>query len=125
LSAYAKLRSPAVNFYSFWDVYNQLCDAVESDSLARTTIVGSTFTRRGEGVSEDLDEQLPLSDLQPCVFGENGVPQAAGCGQLSGGRLSDEGTGTPPLPQASMPTHVHPEASFQVTYTDDEGDEIY
>jgi len=113
--AYAKLGSLVVNFYSFWDIYNQLCNAVEPDSLVHTTIVG-TFTCHRESMSEDLDEQLPLSDLHPCVFGKNGVPA---------GQLSDEGTGRPPLPQASMLTHVHPEANFQVMYTDDKGDKIY
>ena len=28
-SVYAKLGSPGVNFSSFWDVYNQLCNAVD------------------------------------------------------------------------------------------------
>lgn len=75
-SVYAKLGNPAVNFYSFWDVYNRLSDAVNSDFLARTTI--GTFTRHEgpESMSEDGDavEQLPLSNLRPCRFGENGVP---------------------------------------------------
>jgi len=46
-------------------------------------------------MSEDSDEQLPLSDLRPCVFGENGVP----AGQLTQAELSDEGSGLgrPPL----------------------------
>lgn len=69
MSIYAELGSPALNFYSFWDVYNQLHDAVDSDFLERTSA-------RHESMSEDEDtvEQPPLSELRPCVFGENGVP---------------------------------------------------
>ena len=87
-SVYVKLGSPSVNFYSFWDVYNQLRDAVESDFLATT--IGSTSACRGESVAEDEDEQLPLSYLRPCVFGENGVP----AGQLSGKAGEGSGSGT-------------------------------
>jgi len=111
-SVYVKLGSPRVNFYSFWDVYNQLCDAVESDLLARTTI--GTSMRRGESVSEDEDEQLPLSDLCPCVFGENGVP----AGQLSGEAGEGSGSGTATLvpspfyadsrpPRSRFSSHIH------------------
>lgn len=75
-----------MNFQSFWDVYNQLYDAVDLDFLARTST--GTLARHGglESMSGDegMDEQLPLSDLQPCVFGENGVPA---------GQLSDDGSG--------------------------------
>ena len=78
-----------MDFKSFWDVYNQLRDAVDLDFLARTPT--RTFTRHGGSESESMsgdegvDTQLPLSDLQPCVFGENGVPA---------GQLSDDGSGT-------------------------------
>jgi len=81
LSVYAKLGSPGINFSSFWDVYNQLRDAIDSDFLERTTT--GTFVRHEESASESeddgvveqlLDDQLPLSGLRPCVFGENGVP---------------------------------------------------
>ena len=111
-SVYVKLGSPRVNFYSFWDVYNQLCDAVESDLLACTTI--GTSTRCGESVSEDEDEQLLLSDLHPCVFGENGVP----AGQLSGEASEGSGSGTATLvpspfyadscpPRSRFSSHIH------------------
>ena len=77
-STYAKIGSPEVNFWSFWDIYNELCNAVDTDFLERTT--SGTFTRPShrESISEDdgVDDQLrlPLSELRPCVFGKNGVP---------------------------------------------------
>lgn len=78
-SVYAKLGSLGVNFSSFWDVYNQLCNAVDSGFMART---GTTNTSDDEDAvtvealleDEDAIERLPLSGLHPCVFGENGVP---------------------------------------------------
>jgi hypothetical protein len=75
-SVYAELGSPEINISSFWDVYNQVCDAVDSDFLCRTT--ADTFSRYGESTpdSDGMVEQLPLSNLRPCVFGENGVPAA-------------------------------------------------
>ena len=76
-SVYAKLGSPGVNFYSFWDVYNQLCDAADSDFLERTTNTSEdedTVTVEELLENEGVVEQLPLTDLRPCVFGENGVP---------------------------------------------------
>ena len=119
LLIYAQLGSPGIDFHSFWDVYNQLCDTVDADLLARTSI--GTFTRHGESMLEDEVVQLPLSDLQPCVFGENGVPA---------GQLGDDGSGSgrPPLHRSFYADSwlvVYPEVDFQVTYTDDEGDEIY
>ena len=119
LLIYAQLGSPGIDFHSFWDVYNQLCDTVDADLLARTSI--GTFTPHGESMSEDEVVQLPLSDLQPCVFGENGVPA---------GQLGDDGSGSgrPPLHRSFYADSwlvVYPEVDFQVTYTDDEGDEIY
>ena len=76
LSTYAKLGSPAVNFYSFWDVYNKLSDAVDTDFLERTTCGTFVQPTWSHTCTEDdgVVDQLPLSELRPCVFGKNGVP---------------------------------------------------
>lgn len=143
-SVYAELGSPEINISSFWDVYNQVCDAVDSEFLCRTT--ADTFPH-GES-TPDLDgvvEQLPLSNLRPCVFGENGVPAA----QIYEGeadilflcftsslpdilRFQNRPTRLMMTDQVghrsvapSMHTHTNPEVDFEGLFTDDDGDEIY
>ena len=69
-----KLGSPVVKFTSFWNVYNQLCDAVDSEFLSHATT--DTPTRSEESITEEGVEQLPLGHLHPCVFRENGIPAA-------------------------------------------------
>jgi hypothetical protein len=63
-----------VGFDSFWDVYNQLRDAVDSEFLFQSSI--GAFDE--ESTSKDSDtvdiEQLPLSHLRPCEFGKDGIP---------------------------------------------------
>jgi hypothetical protein len=55
-----------VGYHSFWDVYNQLHDTVESEML---------FKPDEDDISEVLDaNQPPLQRLKPCKFGQNGVP---------------------------------------------------
>lgn len=73
--AYAKLGSPEVNFYLFWQVYNQLRDAVDPDFWTTTDSHVSDGENMSEGEGADTDE-LPLNHLRPCVLGENGVPAA-------------------------------------------------
>ena len=130
LSAYVEIGSPAVGFDSFWDVYNKLCDAVDTDFLERTT--SGTFARptRSHTSTEDdsVVDQLPLSELRPCVFGKNGVPALESTSQLSDD--SDEGSGSGmarPLQfnQLEFLLTFYAEVDFRVTYTDDEGDELY
>lgn len=71
-SAYAALGSPEVDFHSFWQVYNQLRDAVDTD----VWVSDSENMSGGEGADADADaDELPLNHLLPCVLGENGVPE--------------------------------------------------
>jgi hypothetical protein len=68
---YAQLGSPEVGYQSFWDVYNQLHDAVDSELLIEPSI-GALDE---DNISEVPDaNQLPLQHLQPCKFGKNGIP---------------------------------------------------
>jgi hypothetical protein len=70
-SVYAQLGSPEVGYHSFWDVYNQLRNTVDSEML---------FESGAEAVDEDDVPEIPdanqppLQHLQPCQFGANGIP---------------------------------------------------
>jgi len=71
-SVYAQLGCPDVNFHSFWDVYNQVCDAVDSDFLFRSSI--GVIDEENEPEDSELDaRQGPLQHLQPCEFGKDGI----------------------------------------------------
>jgi hypothetical protein len=73
-SIYAQLGHPQINFHSFWDVYNQLRDAVDAEFLFHSST--GTFPEEHTGIPEDDSKvaQLPLSHLRSCRLGENGVP---------------------------------------------------
>ena len=73
-SIYAQLGHPQINFYSFWDVYNQLRDAVDAEFLIHSST--GTFSEEDTGIPEDAPNaaELPLSHLRSCQFGEDGVP---------------------------------------------------
>jgi len=62
-----------VGFHSFWNVYNQVRDAVDSDFLFRSSI-GAIDEENGSEDSELGACQRPLQHLQPCEFGGNGIP---------------------------------------------------
>ena len=81
-SIYAQLGHPQIDFNSFWDVYNQLRDAVDADFLFHSST--GAFPEEHTGVPEDDPNilELPLSHLRSCQFGENGVPA---------GRVVEEG----------------------------------
>jgi hypothetical protein len=70
-SAYAQIRSPEVNFDSFWDVYNNLRDAVV---FSPTDLDSIPQDGSGELNDEPLVSGLPFSQLQECEFGANGIP---------------------------------------------------
>lgn len=74
-SIYAQLGHPQINFHSFWDVYNQLRDAVDAEFLFDSS-TGSAFPEERTGIPEDNPNvaELPLSHLRSCQFGEDGVP---------------------------------------------------
>jgi hypothetical protein len=70
--AYAQIGSPGVNLDMFWDVYNELREAVNDRPMSDNAVV-----KRHEygSVHESGENQgLPLFDLQPCMFGVNGIP---------------------------------------------------
>ncbi len=77
-SIYAQLGHPQINFDSFWDVYNQLREAVDEELLFRS----STGVFDDTSSDDPDDAQLPFSHLRPCRFGEGGNPA---------GRIVDEG----------------------------------
>jgi hypothetical protein len=62
-----------VEFESFWQVYNQVCDAMDKDFLFKAAT--ATFDEEDASASEELDaNQLLLHHLGPCEFGKNGIP---------------------------------------------------
>lgn len=72
---YAQLGSPEVCFDSFWNVYNQLRDAVDPELLFQSST--NTFDEEdaSEKSCEDPDvDQLPLRHLRACEFGKDGIP---------------------------------------------------
>ena len=65
-----------MEFESFWQVYNQVRDAVDEDFLFDAA--AATFDdEENASASEEPDaNQLPLRHLGPCEFGKNGIPAA-------------------------------------------------
>jgi hypothetical protein len=62
-----------VGYHSFWDVYNQLRDAMDSELLFESSI--GAVDASEDNISEVPDaNRLPLQHLQPCEFGKNGIP---------------------------------------------------
>jgi len=134
-SIYAQLGHPQINFQSFWDVYNQLRDAVDAELLFQSSC--GTFPEEQTGTPEDdpnvaelpppesgihenepnVAEQpeLPLSHLRPCRFGEDGVPP---------GRILEEGEIV--ISRITYTNaHISLDDGLVVTFTDDEDDEIF
>ncbi|KAH9963152.1 hypothetical protein BC827DRAFT_1266465 [Russula dissimulans] len=72
-SIYVQLGSPAVNFRSFWEVYNLLRDTVDLELLLFTKATTDTLGDAPEDSDGDIAE-LPLHQLRPCEFGTNGIP---------------------------------------------------
>lgn len=72
-SIYVQLGSPEVSFLSFWNIYNQVRDAVDSDFLFRSSSGTIDEDIGSDGPKLDACQQ-PLQHLQPCQFGENGIP---------------------------------------------------
>ena len=68
---YAQFGRPQINFHSFWDVYNQLRDAVDADFLFHSST--GTFPEELASIPED-DPERPLPHLRSCQYGEHGVP---------------------------------------------------
>jgi len=75
-SVYAQLRSPEVGYHSFWDVYNQLRDAMDLESLFESGngAINEDDVSKSEPSEVPDANQLPLQHLQPCEFGKNGIP---------------------------------------------------
>lgn len=83
-----------MGFHTFWDIYNQMRDAVDSELLFESGI-GLVDE---ESRPEDSDaNHPPLQDLQPCEFGRNGIPPVqyegeADCLAFSGKQLDHAAT---------------------------------
>jgi hypothetical protein len=74
-SVYAQLGSPEVGFHTFWDIYNQVRNAVDSEFLFESSGGVDEDTGSEETRSENPDaNQPPLQHLRACEFGENGIP---------------------------------------------------
>jgi len=73
-SIYSQLGHPQINFHSFWDVYNQLRDAVDAEFLFHSST--RAFPEEHTGIPEDDPNvaELSHSNLRSCQFGEDGVP---------------------------------------------------
>ena len=64
-----------MEFKSFWQVYNQVRNAIDKDFQFKAD--GATFDEENASASEELDaNQLPLHHLWPCKFGKNVIPVA-------------------------------------------------
>lgn len=64
-----------MKFQSFWQVYNQVRNAVDEDFLFDAA--AATFDEENASASKEPDgNQLPLRHLGPCEFGKNGTPAA-------------------------------------------------
>jgi hypothetical protein len=68
-SVYAQLGHPQIDFNSFWDVYNQLRDAVDVEFLFRSST--GVFPEEHLSVPKVPEDnqniaELPLSHLRPC-----------------------------------------------------------
>ena len=59
-----------MGFHSFWDVYNQLRDVVDSEYLFQSSIGAVDQENALVGSNSDL----PLHHLRPCRFGQDGIP---------------------------------------------------
>jgi hypothetical protein len=93
-AVYSQLGRPEVNFSTFWDVYNQLCDAVDSDILFQSNRLASDAENNRENSDQPDVDQLPLSHLLPCEFGQNGVPAGKTVELPVSSTVNDEGSGT-------------------------------
>jgi hypothetical protein len=58
-----------VSFHSFWDVYNQLRDVVDSEFLFQSS--EDAVNQEDESSSE-----VPLGHLRACKCGQDGIPVA-------------------------------------------------
>ena len=73
---YVQLGSPEVAFHSFWGIYNQVRDAVDSDFLFQSSsglVEEENATQDSKSAAPERPEP-PLQHLQHCEFGENGIP---------------------------------------------------
>ena len=147
-SIYAQLGHPQIDFHSFWDVYNQLRDAVDAEFLFDSST--GTFPEEHTSTPDDDPNitKLPLSHLRACQFGEDGVPAGETIEEgeadhfptpslllsdpfLSSevsehrARLREEGSGMAPQILLYMSTHISLDDDLVVEFTDDEADEIY
>jgi len=73
-SIYSQLGRPQIDFDSFWDVYNQLRDAVDAEFLFHSST--GAFPEEHTGIPEDVPNvaELQQSQLRPCQFGKDAVP---------------------------------------------------
>ena len=115
-SIYAQLGHPQVDFHSFWDVYNQLRDAVDAEFLFCSS--NGTFPEELAGIPDSEDDpELPLPHLRACQFGENGVPA---------GQIIEEGEADCCLTITyTASAHNSLDDELVVEFTDDEADEIF
>jgi hypothetical protein len=145
---YAQLGHPQINFDSFWDVYNQLRDAVDAEYLFHSST--GVFPEDHTDIAEDdpNNAELPLSHLCSCQFGEDGVPaeRIIEEGEVivvshlplllihflsevpeshAALRGAGEGSGMAPFDITYPSAHISLDDDLVVDFTDDEADEIF
>lgn len=105
---YAQLGRPGVGFHSFWDVYNQLRDAVDSDFLFESTkeYFASDEDDAAEDPASDAD-QLPLRHLRPCELSTNRDPVGQTIPLMSSPDLSEPGNESESGMATSESSSVH------------------
>jgi len=90
---YSQLGQLEVNFSTFWGIYNQLHNIVDSNFLFQSTTGSTTDRFASDGENTDID-QLPLSHLLPCEFSQNGVPAGKNVEVLVSSTVNDGESGT-------------------------------
>lgn len=77
-SIYTQLGSPEVCHDTFWDVYNKLREAVDSEIIF-LSCNGRLELEEVHSLYPDVEPHMPLHHLHACEFGVDGVPAGQTC----------------------------------------------
>jgi hypothetical protein len=72
-AAYNNIGRPAVDFNSFWDVYDWLRDAADVAPLSQAAS-DALEAQEPDSAGEVNPLLEPYANLQRCEFGKNGIP---------------------------------------------------
>jgi hypothetical protein len=73
-SIYLQLGCPEVSHDTFWDVYNRLREAVDSEFLFQSCNGMLEVHASSDESDPDVEPQLPLNHLRTYEFGVDGIP---------------------------------------------------